>query len=309
MAGLDEGVHIDRGHPGGPLREKPRQRHGLVLDFSLAENLLLGQQPRYRRGPHPPLRWLIDRPRLVRDAQKLLAEHDVRPPDPSLPARALSGGNQQKLLLARALAGAELPRVLIASQPTRGVDVGAIEAIYRVLLAARDRGCAILLVSTELDELRTLCDRIVVLYRGQLASEMPNPPDAPVTRERLGELMAGVGAPGAPGCKCLDGKKCGVKGYTCVELTRDGSQTACVGQDLCPGVQTQRCVDECGPGNVAVCGKCTYSRPICRDPTVQYCNPKSYLYGIGPCPTETSSAAAAALAALAAVAALLAAAL
>lgn len=176
-----------------------RQRHGLVLDFSLAENLLLGQQPRYRRGPHPPLRWLIDRPRLVRDAQKLLAEHDVRPPDPSLPARALSGGNQQKLLLARALAGAELPRVLIASQPTRGVDVGAIEAIYRVLLAARDRGCAILLVSTELDELRTLCDRIVVLYRGQLASEMPNPPDAPVTRERLGELMAGVGAPGSPG--------------------------------------------------------------------------------------------------------------
>lgn len=116
-----------------------------------------------------------------------------------------------------------------------------------------------------------------------------------------GKCVQTTCAPGAPGCKCLDGKKCGVKGYTCVELTRDGSQTACVGQDLCPGVQTQRCVDECGPGNVAVCGKCTYSRPICRDPTVQYCNPKSYLYGIGPCPTETSSAAASALAALAAV--------
>lgn len=100
---------------------------------------------------------------------------------------------------------------------------------------------------------------------------------------------------GTAGCSCLAGKKCGTVGYTCVELTRDGSQTACVGQDLCPGTQTQRCLDECGAGNVAVCGKCTYSRPICRDPTVQFCNPRSYLYGVGPCPgkngDDASSAA------------------
>jgi simple sugar transport system ATP-binding protein len=84
------------------------------------------------------------------------------------------------------------PLVLLAAQPTRGVDIGAIEQIHRALLAARDRGCAILLVSAELDELRTLCDRIAVLYRGQILAELANPPGAPAPRERLGELLAGV---------------------------------------------------------------------------------------------------------------------
>jgi len=174
-----------------------RQRHGLVLDFSLAENLLLGEQRRYRRGALGPLRLLssfIDRRRLFDDARKLLALYDVRPAELELPARALSGGNQQKLLIARAIGLPEaLPRVLIAAQPTRGVDIGAIEVIHRALLAARDRGCAVLLVSTELDELRALCDRIAVIYRGKLRSELPNPADAPVSRERLGELLAGIG--------------------------------------------------------------------------------------------------------------------
>jgi simple sugar transport system ATP-binding protein len=166
-----------------------RQRHGLVLDFSLAENLLLGSE----RAAGPFAGLLIDQKRLQRDALALLREHDIRPPEPTLPARALSGGNQQKLLLARALAGGGAPpRVLLAAQPTRGVDIGAIESIHRALLAARDRGCAILLISAELDELRALCDRIAVLYRGQILAELSNSPAAPASRERLGELLAGV---------------------------------------------------------------------------------------------------------------------
>jgi simple sugar transport system ATP-binding protein len=183
-----------------------RQRHGLVLDFSLAENLLLGEEERYRRGRFAPLRWIIARRRLLQDARELLAAHDVRPPDPAILARALSGGNQQKLLLARALGRPDqigrigqfgqlgrLPRVLIVAQPTRGVDLGAVFSIHQALLKARDHGCAILLVSTELDELRTLCDHIAVLYRGQVRAELENPATAPVSRERLGELLAGVG--------------------------------------------------------------------------------------------------------------------
>lgn len=188
-----------------------RHRHGLVLDFSLTENLLLGEGRRYRRSGL--LRGVIARRRLGDDAQRLLRAHDVRPADPELSARALSGGNQQKLLLARALSGATVgarsaastgtppmddgqgapPKVLIVAQPTRGVDIGAVQAIHQTLLSARDRGCAILLVSSELDELRVLSDRIAVLYRGRVVADLENPADAPVPRERLGELLAGVG--------------------------------------------------------------------------------------------------------------------
>lgn len=188
-----------------------RQRHGLVLDFSLAENLLLGRQHRYRHGasgsPTEPgsvdrraggwlTGWLIDQSRLAKDAAQLLTQHDVRPPDCTALARSLSGGNQQKLLLSRALADGQQGRaggqVLVVAQPTRGVDIGAVQAIHQTLLAARDRGCAILLVSSELDELRALCDRIGVFYRGQLVAELDNPAAAPVERERLGELLAGL---------------------------------------------------------------------------------------------------------------------
>ncbi len=171
-----------------------RQRHGLVLDFSLTENLLLGEQARYRQASWPPLRWLIARRRLQNATRELLAMHDVRPPDPTLLARALSGGNQQKLLLGRAIGRPEeCPKVLIAAQPTRGVDLGAVQAIHRLLLETRDRGSAILLFSTELDELRTLCDHIAVMYRGRIVANLPNPPAAPISRERLGELLSGVG--------------------------------------------------------------------------------------------------------------------
>ncbi|HRI53612.1 MAG TPA: ATP-binding cassette domain-containing protein, partial [Pseudomonadota bacterium] len=188
-----------------------RQRHGLVLDFSLAENLLLGSD---ERGAGPFSRLFIDQERLQRDALALLREHDIRPPEPMLSARALSGGNQQKLLLARALSGGGVPpRVLLVAQPTRGVDIGAVESIHRALLAARDRGCAILLISAELDELRALCDRIAVLYRGQILAELENSPAAPASRERLGELLAGVRSspsPPAPGPAGLGGAAQGV---------------------------------------------------------------------------------------------------
>jgi simple sugar transport system ATP-binding protein len=167
-----------------------RQRHGLVLDFSLAENLMLGDEAHYCAGG---LGVFVAPRRLQKIAGELLRQYDVRPPDPAQPARALSGGNQQKLLLGRALYGGGVPpRVLLAAQPTRGVDIGAIESIHRALLAARDRGCAILLISAELDELLTLSDRIAVMYRGELLAEVENSPLAPASRERLGELLAGV---------------------------------------------------------------------------------------------------------------------
>ena len=167
-----------------------RQRHGLVLDMTLAENLLLGHQQQLSRGP---AHLFLDEPRIREVATKVLLEADVRPADPDSVARTLSGGNQQKVVLARALSvGTELPRVLIAAQPTRGVDIGAIESIHRTLLDARDAGCAILLLSAELSELQALCDQILVMYRGQMVASLANHPDAPVSREQLGELMAGV---------------------------------------------------------------------------------------------------------------------
>jgi simple sugar transport system ATP-binding protein len=164
-----------------------RQRHGLVLDFSLAENLLLGQEHKFCREPFG-LR--IDHRALWAHAAALLADYDVRPNDPNALCRSLSGGNQQKIVVARELSSA--PRALIAAQPTRGVDIGAIAEIHRRLLMARDSGCAILLISAELDEVLALADRIFVLYRGRFVAELPNPSDAPPSRADLGVLMTGA---------------------------------------------------------------------------------------------------------------------
>jgi general nucleoside transport system ATP-binding protein len=120
-----------------------------------------------------------------RRAAESLQAYDVRPPDPNARAASLSGGNQQKAVLARELSGG--PGVLIASQPTRGVDVGAIEFIHRQILEQRSEGKAILLISLELEEVRSLSDRIVVLYAGKIVGEVG--PEA--TDEELGLLMAG----------------------------------------------------------------------------------------------------------------------
>jgi simple sugar transport system ATP-binding protein len=159
-----------------------RHRRGLVLDFSCAENLALRD---YRSGTRFGL---LSPRRMVENARRLLGEYDVRGGTPDTPARSLSGGNQQKVVVAREIAGD--PDLLIAAQPTRGLDVGAIEFVHRRLLAERDAGKAILLFSLELEEVRALADRILVIYDGRIVGELP--PTA--SDEELGLLMTGGGA-------------------------------------------------------------------------------------------------------------------
>ena len=158
-----------------------RQRRGLVLDFSLAENLALHD---YRTPPESRFGWLFPR-RLVERARRLLKEFDVRGGRPQTPAAALSGGNQQKVVVAREVS--RDPRVLVAAQPTRGLDVGAIEFVHRRLVTERDEGRAIMLVSFELEEILSLSDRILVVYEGRCVAEYP--PD--VSEEELGFAMTG----------------------------------------------------------------------------------------------------------------------
>src|SRR5215212_8077556 len=142
-----------------------RQRRGLVLEFTIAENIALHD---YAEPPDAKWGWLFPR-RLVQRARALIREFDVRGGGPYTRAAALSGGNQQKLVAAREVA--RDPKVLIAAQPTRGLDVGAIEYLHRRLVEERDEGRAILLVSLELDEVISLSDRILVMYEGQVVGE------------------------------------------------------------------------------------------------------------------------------------------
>ncbi len=144
-----------------------RQRRGLVLEFSLAENLALHD---YDKPPDSRLGWLFPR-RLLTRARTLLHEFDVRGGGPQTRGGALSGGNQQKVVLAREVD--RDPQVLLAAQPTRGLDVGAIEFVHRRLVTERDEGRAILLVSLELDEILSLSDRILVIYEGAIVGEFP----------------------------------------------------------------------------------------------------------------------------------------
>jgi ABC-type uncharacterized transport system ATPase subunit len=158
-----------------------RQRRGLVLEFTLAENLALED---YRRPPDSRLGWLFPR-RLVARARQLLREFDIRGGGPQARASTLSGGNQQKVVIAREVA--RDPRVLLAAQPTRGLDVGAIEYVHRRLVESRDAGKAVLLVSLELEEILSLSDRILVMYEGRVVAE--HGPD--VSEEELGIAMTG----------------------------------------------------------------------------------------------------------------------
>ena len=131
---------------------------------------------------------LLNRPAIQRRAELVIRDFDVRPPNPALPARALSGGNQQKLIIGREF---ELPPVLLLiSQPTRGVDIGAIEFIHRKIVALRDAGCAVLLVSAELEEVMALADRLLVLHNGHVAGEVD---PAGASTEEIGLLMTGGG--------------------------------------------------------------------------------------------------------------------
>jgi simple sugar transport system ATP-binding protein len=158
-----------------------RQLRGLVLDFSLAENIALHD---YREEPDSKYGWLFPK-RLVARARTLLKEFDVRGGGPETRASSLSGGNQQKVIVAREVS--RDPSVLVAAQPTRGLDVGAIEFVHRRLVEERDEGRAILLVSFELDEILSLSDRILVIYEGQIVAQYS--PD--VSEEEIGFAMVG----------------------------------------------------------------------------------------------------------------------
>ena len=142
-----------------------RQRRGLVLEFTIAENTQLHD---YSRPPMARFGWIFPR-RFIELARRLIEEFDVRGGGPTTKASALSGGNQQKVVAAREIS--RDPKVLIAAQPTRGLDVGAIEYLHRRLVEERDEGRAILLVSLELDEILSLSDRILVIYEGEVVGE------------------------------------------------------------------------------------------------------------------------------------------
>ncbi|HEY0617343.1 MAG TPA: ABC transporter ATP-binding protein [Kribbella sp.] len=161
-----------------------RQRHGLLLDFPLWENRILGHQdrPPSVRGP-----W-INKAGARKDSERIIEQYDVRTPSIDTTARALSGGNQQKFIVGREMSGD--PVLLIASHPTRGVDVGAQAAIWDHIRDARRRGLAVLLISADLDELIGLSDQIQVILRGRLVGEFD--PDS-VTPEQLGSAMTGAG--------------------------------------------------------------------------------------------------------------------
>jgi len=161
-----------------------RHRRGLLLDFTLAENTILGVH--YRKPAVSGDGILLDQKGIQRRTEQVIRDFDVRPPNPMLPARALSGGNQQKLIIGREF---ELPpKLLLVSQPTRGVDIGAIEFIHRKIVALRDAGCAVLLVSAELEEVTALSDRLLVIHKGQIVGEV-DPKKA--SNEDIGLMMTG----------------------------------------------------------------------------------------------------------------------
>ena len=167
LGGLDVTALDVRARGDAGLSHIPEDRHrrGLVLEYAVADNLILGRQH------HFAARGVLDRARIAEHARAQIAAFDIRPADAALPASALSGGNQQKVVIAR-----ELSRgftALLAAQPTRGVDVGAIEFIHGELRRARAEGKAVLLVSAELREVLTLSDRIAVMYGGRLVAVMP----------------------------------------------------------------------------------------------------------------------------------------
>jgi ABC-type uncharacterized transport system ATPase subunit len=194
LALADGGVReIDARHPLGPralralgVAHVPEDRHrlGLVLGFAAWESALLGydDEPSVHRGP-----WLR-RTQARLQCSRMMDEFDVRPRDVSLPSSKFSGGNQQKLILAREFNRA--PRVLLIGQPTRGVDIGAIEFIHRRIVTMRDAGCAVLLVSTELDEILALADRIVVMCAGRITGTLAR---QDTDERQLGCLMGQTG--------------------------------------------------------------------------------------------------------------------
>ena len=160
-----------------------RHRYAMVADYSVADNLVLNS---YR---HPPFstHGSINRPAIRQQAETLVESFDVRTPGVETTAGSLSGGNQQKMVVAREFSRES--QLLIAAQPTRGVDVGSIEFIHRRIVAKRDEGVAVLLISAELDEILSLSDRVIVMYQGSVVAEVAR---ADATREQIGLYMAGA---------------------------------------------------------------------------------------------------------------------
>ncbi len=173
----------DRADAGLSHIPEDRHRRGLILEYSIADNLILGRQHHFSsaRG--------LDAARIASNAAQQVGAFDIRPAETTLPARALSGGNQQKVVIAREMGRAFT--VLLAAQPTRGVDVGAIEFIHEQLRKARADGKAILLVSADLSEVLALSDRIAVMYGGRFVTVMPA---SDATTEKLGPFMTGAAA-------------------------------------------------------------------------------------------------------------------
>jgi general nucleoside transport system ATP-binding protein len=171
---------------GGAHVPEDRQRMGLVLPFAARESAILGYHDEGTYNGALRLR----RSAVASSFRRQAAEYDIRPPDGSVPTRAFSGGNQQKIVLARELD--RHPDLLLVGQPTRGVDIGAIEFIHRRLVALRDAGKGVLLVSVELDEILALADRILVMHDGRLVGDVPR---TAATEQAVGLIMAGVAPP------------------------------------------------------------------------------------------------------------------
>ncbi len=160
-----------------------RQREGLIMEFSAWENTIFGYHldPKWRSGP------LMNNAAIIAEAAAKMQRFDVRPPNPKLAARNFSGGNQQKIVLAREIE--QSPDLLLVGQPTRGVDIGAIEFIHQEIIRLRDQGAAILLVSVELDEIMSMSDRVAVMFDGKI---MGFRDPAETNQGELGLMMAGI---------------------------------------------------------------------------------------------------------------------
>jgi len=187
---LDEMISPQDGKNPSDLRSmgvghipEDRHRHGLVLSFTASENAILGyqQNTEYRNGV------MLDRGAIDAYCTNLMVAHDVRPNDLSLAANSFSGGNQQKLVIGREVD--KQPKILVVGQPTRGVDIGAIEFIHKQLIELRDQGCAILLVSVELEEILGLSNRIMVMNNGRIVGLIDR---TDASEESIGLMMAGI---------------------------------------------------------------------------------------------------------------------
>jgi simple sugar transport system ATP-binding protein len=174
-----------RNEGGMGLVPEDRHKHGLVLDFRLDENLILKS---FRRKPYSSSFGFLNFPSIETHAEKLIADFDIRAgKGAATTAASMSGGNQQKVVIAREIDLS--PELLIVSQPTRGLDVGAIEYIHRRIIEERDKGRAVLLVSFELEEILGLCDRIAAVSKGAVVGIVPA---EEADERRIGAMMGGV---------------------------------------------------------------------------------------------------------------------